>query len=228
MKTLYLGLSQQTANAYGAVFKPIMQAIPISLQSSKIKCAVNYLSEASLVLLTSPTSVSIFFSQMLALASRHILSQKKYICIGQATSHRVRQFLPKAEVAFATIETSEGLLPLLEPLPKEEKILYPCSTRARPLIKNFLSLTKKNFFSYNHYFLRRRKISRTFFLPFSDIILTSPSIVQAYADLFPTLPSKTHWCQGPISSKAFQKIYGVSSKLLKNFNVKTHSLINRN
>lgn len=214
MKTLYLGLNRLTAKKYNAFFSPIIRIIPKSKNSPSMKYAVRYVWNAKTILLTSPTSVSLFFAHMLRAVSKHDLKKKHFICIGNTTAHRILTFLPKAFVSIASVETSEGLVSLLSSLPQQETILYPHSELSRPIIKNFLLSTAKEFFAYSHYYPIPRTIPRTLFQTSSDIILTSPSIVKAYASQFPILPNKRHWCQGPISSTTFQQIYKESPILL--------------
>ncbi|BAE81555.1 conserved hypothetical protein [Chlamydia felis Fe/C-56] len=212
--TVYLGLNQQTARKYRALFAPILEIVPFARSSPQLRHAYLYLEKTSHILLTSPSSTSLFFSRMKKKFSRKTLRNKHYLCLGKITAHRLARCLPKAPYSLAATETGEGVLPMISSLPKEARILYPHSALSRPIIKNFLTQENRYFFAYPHYSIRERRLSPQIFDHCTRVILTSPSGVRAYAKLFPVLPDRQHFCQGPITLKEFQKIYNHSGDLL--------------
>lgn len=214
-KILYLGLNRQTAKYYHAIFAPIIRIIPKAKSSPSLKIATRYVQQAHYILLTSPTSASLFLSHMLKHYTKQQMKCKHFICIGKTTAKRIHSSLSTSSISVASIETSEGLLPLLQTIPRQTPILYPHSALARPIIQQFLIKKQKTFYSFTHYFPKAQRISPYLLHSCSDIILTSPSIVKAYAEQFPILPNKTYWCQGPISFQAFKNLYQQEPKLLK-------------
>ncbi|WP_348663761.1 uroporphyrinogen-III synthase [Chlamydia vaughanii] len=212
--TAYLGLNQRTAKKYHAHFLPILKIVPRKTNSHQLRRAYRYFKQSTHVILTSPSSTSLFVSRMIKKTSKQALLHKHYLCVGRITAQRLRTFLPDARYSLATIETGEGVLPLITLLPPDARILYPHSALSRPLIKNFLSQENRLFFAYPHYTVEQLPLHPGIFAPYHRVIFTSPSTVRAYASLFPTLPDKDHWCQGPITLQEFQKNYSSSGKLI--------------
>ncbi|WP_375793574.1 uroporphyrinogen-III synthase [Chlamydia sp. 12-01] len=213
--TIYLGLNQQTAKKYCARFSPILEIVPFAGSSPQLRYAVRYLEKTSHILLTSPSSTSLFISRMRKKISRKALETKYYLCLGKVTAHRLMSLLPKARYSLAAVETGEGVLPMISLLPQDVRILYPHSALSRSVIKNFLKQENRYFFAYPHYSVRERQLSTRVFDQCSRVILTSPSGVRAYAKLFPSLPKRIHSCQGPITLKEFQKIYNHPGELIQ-------------
>ncbi|AFS27773.1 uroporphyrinogen-III synthase [Chlamydia psittaci] len=213
--TLYLGLNRETANRYHASFVPILEIIPFARSSPQLRYALRYLEETSHILLTSPSSTSLFISRMRRKNSKKTLSTKHYLCLGEITASRLTKLLPKAQYSLATIETGEGVLPMISSLPKNARILYPHSALSRPVIEDFLKRENRSFFAYSHYTIRERQLHPSVFKQCSRVILTSPSGVRAYAKLFPQLPRRIHICQGPITLKEFREIYNHPGELLQ-------------
>ncbi|AGE74809.1 uroporphyrinogen-III synthase [Chlamydia psittaci Mat116] len=213
--TIYLGLNRETANRYHASFVPILEIIPFARSSPQLRYALRYLEETSHILLTSPSSTSLFISRMRRKNSKKTLSTKHYLCLGEITASRLTRLLPKAQYSLATIETGEGVLPMISSLPKNARILYPHSALSRPVIEDFLKRENRSFFAYSHYTIRERQLHPSVFKQCSRVILTSPSGVRAYAKLFPQLPRRIHSCQGPITLKEFREIYNHPGELLQ-------------
>ncbi len=213
--TIYLGLNRETANRYHASFVPILEIIPFARSSPQLRYALRYLEETSHILLTSPSSTSLFISRMRRKNSKKTLSTKHYLCLGEITASRLTKLLPKAQYSLATIETGEGVLPMISSLPKNARILYPHSALSRPVIEDFLKRENRSFFAYSHYTIRERQLHPSVFKQCSRVILTSPSGVRAYAKLFPQLPRRIHICQGPITLKEFREIYNHPGELLQ-------------
>ncbi|AAF39529.1 uroporphyrinogen-III synthase [Chlamydia trachomatis] len=204
---LYLGLNPSFAKQYSAIFQPIIRIIPFSKHAPQMRQARQFLVSASHVLLTSPSSTHCFFSSIKKTVSPSALMSKCFVTIGEATSSRVRAHLPKANIVQVPFPQSEAFQPILSSLPSNTSILYPHSSLARPIIRSLLNKLQYPFFSYSHYTVKPIKLSLNIFSPHKIIILTSPSIVRAYAKLFPSLPSKEHWCLGEISAEEFKKIF---------------------
>ncbi|EPJ25401.1 uroporphyrinogen-III synthase HemD family protein [Chlamydia psittaci 09DC78] len=213
--TIYLGLNRETANRYHASFVPILEIIPFARSSPQLRYALRYLEETSHILLTSPSSTSLFISRMRRKNSKKTLSTKHYLCLGEITASRLTRLLPKAQYSLATIETGEGVLPMISSLPKNARILYPHSALSRSVIEDFLKRENRSFFAYSHYTIRERQLHPSVFKQCSRVILTSPSGVRAYAKLFPQLPRRIHICQGPITLKEFREIYNHPGELLQ-------------
>ncbi|WP_201456701.1 uroporphyrinogen-III synthase [Chlamydia sp. 17-3921] len=215
--TLYLGLNHYTAQRYQAHFFPILQITPYAKSSPQIKKAQYYFPLATHIILTSPSSSVLFLSKMLKTFPKALFNNKSYLCLGQATKKRIQSLLPKAQISLATEEISEGFFSIIKALPKDAFLLYPHSALARPVIKKFLIETNKNFYSYPHYSVKPRSLNKSLFTHYDHIILTSPSSVRAYSKIFPKLPQKHHWCQGPITLQEFQTIFCTQAKLLKHW-----------
>lgn len=213
-RTLYLGLNKKTAKKYYAHHLPILQLIPFAKTSPQLKKAFRYLPLTTHILLTSPSSSAVFLSKACKRFSKSLLQKKCYICIGKATHETIRNVLPKAPTLLASEEISEGVFPVIRTLPTTSYLLYPHSALSRPAIKDFLKKNSWHFFSYAHYTVKPRPIKKHLFSQYEHIILTSPSTVRAYAQLFPQLPQKTHWCQGPITLQEFQNFYCSTPRLL--------------
>ncbi|ANH78317.1 uroporphyrinogen-III synthase [Candidatus Chlamydia sanziniae] len=205
--TLYLGLNRHTAQKYRAHFLPILTLVPYAQGTPFQKNAVRYFPQTTHVILTSPSSTTLFLSRMLRIVSKHFLNKKHYLCLGKATRQRLFSFLPKAQQSTAEQEVGEGLFPLIQALSTSSRILYPHSRLARPVIKDFLYQESKDFFAYPHYTVQPRHLKRSLFFPYEKIIFTSPSTVRAYAKIFPDLPHQTYWFQGPHTFQEFQTTY---------------------
>ncbi|MFJ1509128.1 uroporphyrinogen-III synthase [Chlamydia crocodili] len=213
--TIYLGLNQQTAKKYCAHFVPILKIVPFARSLPQLRLAFRYLEKTSHILLTSPSSTSLFISRMSRKVSKRTLENKHYLCLGKITAHRLVRLLPKAPYSLATIETGEGVLPMISSLPEDARILYPHSALSRSVIKDFLKKESRYFFAYPHYRIQELRLKSKIFDQCNRVILTSPSGVRAYAKLFPILPNRIHLCQGPITLKEFQKIYSHPGELLQ-------------
>lgn len=213
--TVYLGLNRNTAHKYHAVYMPILRIVPYSRQTPSVCRAQHYLTHASHILLTSPSSTSLFLSSMKRWRSKKNLEKKHYLCIGEITARRLTHILPKAQYSLAHSPTSEGLLPLLSSLPITAHILYPHSALSRSIIKNHLIQEDRFFFAYPHYTIRGIRYKKALFSAYHRVILTSPSGVRAYAALFPELPDKEHLCLGIITQQEFRKIYNQEAPSLE-------------
>ncbi|KZN28349.1 uroporphyrinogen-III synthase [Chlamydia pecorum] len=216
-KILYLGLNKKTAKKYHAYHLPILQLVPFAQTSPQLKKAFRYLPLTTHILLTSPSSSALFLSKACKRFSRSLLQKKCFICIGKATHETTRNVLPKASTLLASEEISEGVFPVIRTLPKTSYLLYPHSALSRPSIKDFLTENSWHFFSYAHYTVKPRPVNKTLFSQYEHVILTSPSTVRAYAQLFPQLPKKTYWCQGPITLQEFQNFYCAKPQLLNHW-----------
>ncbi|EPP35386.1 uroporphyrinogen-III synthase HemD family protein [Chlamydia ibidis] len=214
--TLYLGLNKQTAKKYQADFLPILRVSPYSLNCPQLRKASKYLEKSTHVIITSPSSTSLFISKMKRAHSLRSLREKYYICIGQATEQRLKNLVPKAKIITAKEETSEGIVPILKSCSRDCYFLYPHSALSRPIIKKFLQEEHRKHFAYAHYNVRPVALSVRVFGKYKNIILTSPSGVRAYARIFPNLPNKHHWCLGPITFNEFKKIYNHPPLLFSN------------
>ncbi|MBQ8498668.1 uroporphyrinogen-III synthase [Chlamydia sp.] len=212
---LYLGLNPLSAKRFSATFQPIIRIIPFSKQAPQIRRARKFLVSASYILLTSPSSTDCFFSSIRKKILLPSLINKNFVTIGETTSSRLRVYLPKAKITQCEFPQAEAFLPILSSLPKNSSLLYPHSSLSRPVIRSFLETLPQPFFAYPHYTVKAVKLSLKIFIPHKTIILTSPSIVRAYAELFPLLPNKEHWCLGEVSASEFKKIFHCSpSKIL--------------
>ncbi|EPP37782.1 hypothetical protein BOKEGFJH_00054 [Chlamydia avium] len=213
-KTAYLGLNSQTAKQYHADYIPILKLVPYAKSSPQIRQATHYLKRTSHIVLSSPSSTSLFFARMKK--HKQYLRNLHYLCIGKVTLKRLLDFLPRAHYSLATTETSEGFLPLILPLTDNTRILYPHSSFSRPVITDFLTRENKQFFAYSHYTVRPRDLDPSIFSPYKNIIFTSPSGVRAYTKLFSRFPNKIYWCLGPITLQEFQKTSSSQVYLLTN------------
>lgn len=210
-KAAYLGINSQTAQQYRADHIPILKIVPYAKSSPQIRRAIHYLKNASHVILTSPSSTSLFFSTM---KKQSCLTNLHYLCIGKITAKRLLHFLPQARYSLAAIETGEGVLPLISSLSNNVRILYPHSHFSRSVITDFLIKKNKQFFAYPHYTVKPRFLRPSCFDSYENIIFTSPSGIRAYTQIFANFPQKTYWCLGPTTLQEFQKHSNIKANLL--------------
>lgn len=186
-KILYFGTDP---SRYGrdVVHCPLIKIVPLSVP---ILAAWETFTH---VILTSPNAVRVLARHGLSLLSKHVLA------IGTGTAHGLQQ------VTIASLETQEGMIALLEQLPLQNStLLYPRSSRARPLLSNYLKKSGLNCQIcdlYDTHYLTPEPLP--ILADFEEIVFTSPSTVEAFFALYRALPPGIKiTCLGPITKQAF-------------------------
>lgn len=123
------------------------------------------------------------------------------ICVGEATAEKVRE-KGHTVAAIAKLECGEGVVELLGTFAYDH-ILYPHSARARPLLREAIRGTP--FALYDTFF---NTVPIPDLTPFSRIVFTSPSTVEAFARLCNSWPPREK-CEaiGPITQNALNRRY---------------------
>jgi uroporphyrinogen-III synthase len=135
----------------------------------------------------------------------HLLEGKCVVAVGKTTaSFLTREGFPPQFIA--EDERQEGVIELLSKLGflKNSYIFLPRSSRARPLLENFLKERKLRHRIFNLYDTILQKLLP---LPdlkdFDEIVFTSPSTVEAFYEIFPEIPhGKKITAIGPVTKEA--------------------------
>ena len=189
-RILYLGLDPSRYKHSGElVHCPIIQVTPnpIDEEISRVWPLITH------VLFTSPSAVKHW---PLSLEGKTIIS------IGHATASML--LVPSIIAPFAT---QEGVIALLETLDLTNVyLLWPRSSKARPLLLEYLAERKTHIFDLYETSLRRPEVWPDL-TSFDEIVFTSPSTVQAFVRLFGSIPAdKKITPIGPVTAKLLQII----------------------
>lgn len=202
MRILYFGLDpSRYPHAGRLTHLPLIRTEPYPFEEVKYYFHLPY----KLLLFTSRIAVSYFFSYYNA-------ENKPIICVGNATADRVKDFGRKVSWV-AEEPCGEGVINLLDRLDVRE-ILYPHSKQARPLIPSYLKKEQRGI-SFPLYKTVKNNVILPDFEKFDRIVFTSPSTVDAFHRLCPSLPPREK-CEaiGPVTQNALNKLFG--STILQN------------
>lgn len=196
---LYLGTDPTHFAGKGKVTHyPIIQIIPRDFSSPEIVSAFADLSRYTHFIFTSKHSVEFFLQLM---PSDFPLEYKTLIAIGPSTAKKLPpSLLPKEE-------TQEGIVALLDSLDLTNAFLFcPRSALARTVLDTYC---RTNQISLRTCALYDTEVQKQESLPnldhFDEIVFTSPSTVEAFLQIFKTLPhGKTLTPIGPITASALQ------------------------
>lgn len=191
-KILYLGVDPSRYLHTGELIHyPVIRTIPIEAldeTTQQIWPRVTHL------VFTSPSAVK----HWTGFAS---CEQKAVIAIGPATASLLRNPL------IAPFATQEGVIALLETLELSEAyFLLPRSSRARPLLTEYLQRRGVGFLALDLYQTIPHNPGP---LPaFDEIVFTSPSTVEAFLQLHGCIPrDKKITAIGPVTKNALPKIF---------------------
>jgi hydroxymethylbilane synthase len=211
-KSLFLGLDPSKFLSSGEVIHYPMIKICPRPKSELLKYFFD-LCEYTHFLFTSRFSVQIFLECLSRLQKPYaFLNSKKIITVGQSTARLLKtegiyvDYIPQEE-------SQEGLIALFERLKmrKTDHIFYPKSSRARPLLLDYLEKREINFSAPDFY-------DTLDYLPetapnleeIDEIVFTSPSVIKSFFNQF-TLPEKEmrFVFKGKVTKDYFNKIHAV-------------------
>lgn len=177
VKSLYLGLRPQlNCDHYPVIsIKPLV-ALPLE----------NFYSH---ILFTSQTAVSLFPYSNTPVIAVGRATAASALAAGYHVSHIAKE------------ETAEGVVDLLTPCFQKSYLLWPRSTKARPVIAEHCRKNKIALFEHPLYSVELIcPTPRPNLLDYRDIIFTSPSTVEGFFRIFSTLPDHLSVaCIGPIT-----------------------------
>jgi uroporphyrinogen-III synthase len=146
-------------------------------------------------LFTSPNAVRHWFRLVL---SKH---SANYIAVGAATAAALEKFGVRAMIA--PFATQEGVIALLDTLDLgSARIGWPRSSRARPVLANYLTKRGLSFVGIDLYETVAQRVEPVPDLRlFDEIVFTSPSTVDAFFEIFGHIPSgKKIVAIGPVTA----------------------------
>ena len=190
-KILYLGTdpSRYPRKVYHC---PLIETKPLPLPAD---VELNW-DQLTHILLTSPNAA-------LILSSYKSLNGKKIIAIGHGTAQIVNAF------AIAQPETQEGMIELLKTIDVSHAfILYPRSSKARPLLATYLLHAKIRHITcdlYETIYLKPNPLPDL--SQFDEIIFTSPSTVHSFILNYHSIPpNKILTAIGPITERVLMEL----------------------
>lgn len=208
-KILYLGTDpSHYSTSKNVQHYPLIEMMPRNFQDFGIKCQFQDMPHYTHIILTSKNAIRIFLD---ALAFYHIpltaMQGKQWICIGSSTTKTLQQY-GAFQIATAQEETQEGVIKLLDLVDLENGYLfYPRSSRARPTLSCYLKVRQLRHQICDLYDTHAKAPA---FMPhlssFDEIIFTSPSTVEAFFEIFSTIPSQVKLTPvGPITKASLQR-----------------------
>ncbi len=156
--------------------------------------------KAGHLLLTSQTALTFY--------KNYLDYNMKAICVGRRTAMAARK--QGLDVIIATQENQEGVIELLKSI-GVERLIWPRSTQARPLISNYCKEKGIDLIEIPVY----RPVPKPLPVPLEDfdsIIFTSPSTIESIAKI--PKPMKTY-AIGPITEMALRNKFGSDLIILK-------------
>lgn len=184
-----------------------INSIKIEPTKENLKTYIDSLKEYDYIVLTSVNGVNIFFDYLMENNYDIRNIKGKFASVGKATSKalRSRGIVPSYE---AKEFVGEGLLKVLEPaIKKEDKILIPCSSASRDLLKSKLEekgATVHKVSIYDTVLGEGGDLSQ--FERINGVIFTSPSTVKNMVKLLgkDAFLNKKNIAIGPVTLKELQ------------------------
>lgn len=182
-RRLYLGLDPSNLSHEGLVHLPLIKVEPLEIPM----CILENLASFSHLLFTSQQAVRFFFSNLEIQGIACPIQQA--IVVGPFTEKKAVEKglrVQRPEKNF----TAEGVVSLLQEFGFEKaNILYPHSARSRPLIKEALHASQIPHESFPLYQTHFNAPTCDINLEeFDEVLLTSPSVVEAFFHFFPSVP----------------------------------------
>lgn len=204
-RTLYLGTDPSMCTAKGHIIHyPVIQIVPRTIKDEQISQMLAQFDAFTFVILTSKNAVKIL-SSLMKQAEKNL--HRKTICaIGRITALYLEKCGVKVDL-LAAEETQEGLIDLLQPRDlQQEYILYPKSSRARPLFRQFLEQHQVRHFACDLYdTIPQKPVPSPDLDTIDEIIFTSPSTVETFFEIYPSIPSHiTLTPIGPVTESALR------------------------
>ena len=202
-KILYLGLDPTHYESQGDVTHfPAIRIVPRPVNSPDIQQALQAWGDVTHVLFTSKTAVKVFHGAFQDVLPDCPLTDKHVSAVGQVTALTLENFGCHANI-IAQEETAEGLVEALSKIDlRDACVLLPRSSRGRHTLPSFLEKQGTQHLLCDLY----DTVTNTQDLPpsldtFDEIVFTSPSTVQAFTEIFGTIPTHTTLkSQGPITA----------------------------
>ena len=192
-KILYLG-TDPSRFGREVVHCPLIEVKPLPLPDAVVRDFDAF----THVILTSPNAARLWAAAK--------LQHKKILSIGRGTAEALKE---AGWYCFATAspETQEGMIDLLKvACGGDSYLLYPRSSRARPLLANYLKeagLKHQVCNLYDTVYLKPDPLPSLD--DFEEIVFTSPSTIEAFLQIYGSLPkNKTLTCIGPVTSAAMR------------------------
>lgn len=183
--TLYFGLDPSRFPRKVTHF-PLIEIAP--RPESELKPFFDKLPDYEKVIFTSRSSIPIYM--------KYACVKRPCIVVGRATMKLARSYgLPILHVA--KLEQAEGILEIL----KKERgtFFFPHSSKARPLLIEYLKTKKALTFPLYDTVMRKDKIDLS---NFEELVFTSPSTVEAFFRLYGEIPpGKKVIAIGPITAE---------------------------
>jgi uroporphyrinogen-III synthase len=211
MKTiLYLGTDPIQFESQGhrtghLIHYPVIKIVPRTLEHPELKRAYDHLNDYTHLIFTSKNAVRVFFGHLAEL-KRPVgdLKAKTAIAIGEVTAaHLLIQGLQPQFIAQK--ETQEGIVQLLNKLNLDNAYFFmPRSSLARPILANFFKERQIRYQACDLYDTVAQILEPKPDLDqVEEIIFTSPSTVNAFLEIFGSLPrGKKLIAIGPITEQA--------------------------
>lgn len=198
-KVLYTGLYSEQINKYQNVIHcPLIEIIPRTFSEDVIHRLTNELPEYTHLIFTSKSAVEIFLKMIPTI---QCIKDKYVISVGKATAYALQRKMVSVDV-IAEDESSEGVISSLEAENLgNAHILWPHSSLSRRVIPEYLDSRKINYREWILYDTKSRKLeSLPILCDINEVIFTSPSTIDAFIEIFGSLPSdKTLTCIGPVT-----------------------------
>lgn len=215
MKTiLYLGTDPTQFESQGHVsghliHYPVIKIVPRSVDHEELKQAYGALCEFTHLIFTSKHAVQIFFRHLAELKLPvESLKAKTLIAIGAVTAGRL-SILGLPPQFTATRETQEGVVQLLKAIHLGNAYFFmPRSSLSRPVIVNFFQEHCIRYQACDLYDTVPQVLEPKPDLDqIDEIVFTSPSTVNAFLQIFGTLPrGKRLIAIGPVTEQALMSL----------------------
>lgn len=210
MKTiLYLGTDPTQFESQGRatghlIHYPVIKVVPRSLEHLELKAAYASLDAFTHLIFTSKNAVKIFFKHLADLkCSVENLKAKKTIAIGTVTAAHLA-ILGLSPQCIAQ-ETQESVVQLLNTMDLESAYFFmPRSSLSRPVIVHFFQAHQVRYLACDLYDTVTQILEpKPDLNQIDEIVFTSPSTVNAFIEIFGTLPTgKRLIAIGPVTEQA--------------------------
>ncbi len=202
MKTLYLGTDPSHFQCEGElVHFPVIKIVPRPQQEWQ-----HVLAEMDLfthLIFTSKNAVCLFFD-----VYKKPLHDKTFAAVGQVTASHLKDFGYKADL-IAEEETQEGLIEILKRQNLQNSYFFlPRSSLSRPALVYFFKDRGIRYRAVDLYDTHYDRPAIPVDLKeFDQIIFTSPSTVEAFFQIYKTVPAQVKLVPiGPITKQAIDRL----------------------
>ena len=192
-RILYLGIDAPP----GVFHYPVIRAERID--SLGLRHAFSFWERSTHMIFTSKNAVRLWPNG---------IHGKLCIAIGEATANEIRT--RGGDPWIASEATQEGVAALLETLDlRAAFLLYPRSKAARPFLAEYLQSRGLDHYVFDLYEPVFQKIEPAPDLAdFDEIVFTSPSTVQAFLRIYPSVPARIALTPiGPITKKSLEEYF---------------------